>query len=86
MAGRADFDIYNVLLALGRLRETGQVLQATLDPRFMLRLRRTLLPLPIVDRPREHVDVATLFPPLQSRPIPALKGKRIGLMVFDMDV
>lgn len=80
MAGRADFDIYNVLLALGRLRETGQVLQATLDPRFLVRLRRTILPLPLVDRPRPPVDTSSLFPPLQARPIPALKGKRIGLI------
>jgi NTE family protein len=80
MAGRADFDIYNVLLGLGRIREAGQVLGATLDPRFMLRLRRTLLPLPLIDRPRPTIDVTTLFPPLESKPIPSLKGKRIGLI------
>jgi NTE family protein len=80
MAGRADFDIYNVLLGLGRVREAGQVLQATLDPRFLIRLRRTLLPLPLVDRPRTPVDAATLFPPLNVRPIEALQGKRVGLI------
>ena len=80
MAGRADFDIYNVLLALGRIRETGQVMQATLDPRFLLRLRRTLLPLPIVDRPAKPVDVTTLFRPFEHRPVPQLEGKTIGLI------
>ncbi len=80
MAGRADFDIYNVLLGLGRLREAGQVAQATLDPRFLFRLRRTLLPLPLIDRPRPPVDVTNLFPPLELRPIPELEGKRIGLI------
>ncbi|MBJ7473359.1 MAG: patatin-like phospholipase family protein, partial [Solirubrobacteraceae bacterium] len=80
MAGRADFDIYNVLLALGRIREAGQVAQATLDPRFLMRLRRTLLPLPLIDRPAAPVDVSTLFPAFQERPIPSLKGKRIGLI------
>ncbi len=80
MAGRADFDIYNVLLGLGRIREAGQVLQATLDPTFLVRLRRTILPLPLIDRPRKPVDVTTLFPPLKSRPIPSLDGKRVGLI------
>jgi NTE family protein len=80
MAGRADFDIYNVLLALGRVRETGQVLGATLDPRFMWRLRRTLLPLPYVDRPHPPADISALFPPFQARPIPALADKRIGMI------
>ncbi|MEH3052550.1 MAG: patatin-like phospholipase family protein [Patulibacter minatonensis] len=80
MAGRADFDIYNVLFGLGRIREAGQVLQATLDPTFLMRLRRTVLPIPFVDRPQAPVDASTLFPPLEVRPIPALEGKRIGLI------
>lgn len=80
MAGRADFDIYNVLLGLGRLREAGQVAQATLDPTFLLRLRRTLLPLPVVDRRRTPPDHTAVFPPFQERPVRALQGKRIGLI------
>ena len=80
MAGRADFDIYNVLLGLGRLREAGQVAQATLDPTFLLRLRRTLLPLPIVDRRRTPADHTAIFPPFEARPVRALQGKRIGLV------
>ncbi|MDO9355314.1 MAG: patatin-like phospholipase family protein [Solirubrobacteraceae bacterium] len=80
MAGRADFDIYNVLLGLGRIREQGQVMEAMLNPRFLMRLRRTLLPLPIIDRKREAYDVATLFPAFRSEPIKALQGKRIGMI------
>ncbi|MDQ8045217.1 MAG: patatin-like phospholipase family protein [Solirubrobacteraceae bacterium] len=80
MAGRADFDIYNVLLGLGRIRETGQVLQATLDPSFLLRLRRTLLPLPFVDRKRPAYDVSGLFPPAEIKPVPSLAGQKIGLI------
>lgn len=80
MTGRADFDIYNVLLGLGRIREAGQVLQATLDPKFLMRLRRTILPLPIVDRPLPPVDVSALFPAFESKPVKSLKGKRVGLI------
>jgi NTE family protein len=80
MAGRADFDIYNVLLGLGRIREQGQVLEAMLNPRFLMRLRRTLLPLPIVDRKAPAYDVAALFPAFKSEPVKALQGKRIGMI------
>ena len=41
-------------------------------------VRRHLLPLPIVDRPRQ-VDT-DVFGPLESRPAPGLKGKRIGVV------
>ena len=41
-------------------------------------LRRQLLPLPLVDRPK-HVDTA-VFGPLEPRRATALKGKRVGLV------
>ena len=41
-------------------------------------LRRQLLPLPIVDRPQQ-VDTS-VFDPFEPRAVPALKGKRIGLV------
>ena len=50
MAGRADLDLYNVLLGFGWARERAELVKATLDPRFLLRARRALFPLPIVDR------------------------------------
>ena len=41
-------------------------------------LRRQLLPLPLVDRPR-HVDTS-VFGPFEPRPATALRGRRIGLV------
>jgi NTE family protein len=41
-------------------------------------LRRQLLPLPLVDRPR-HVDTS-VFGPFESRPATALKGRRVALV------
>src|SRR3954453_7520701 len=41
-------------------------------------LRRQLLPLPLVDRPK-HVDTS-VFGAFESRPATALKGRRIGLV------
>jgi NTE family protein len=41
-------------------------------------LRRQLLPLPLVDRPK-HVDTS-VFAPFEERPARALSGRRIGLV------
>jgi NTE family protein len=42
-------------------------------------VRRAVLPLPVVDRPR---SVETkIFPSFRSRPIPSLRGKRVGLLL-----
>ena len=51
MAGRIDLDLYNVLLGFGWARERGELVKATIDPGFLMRSRRALFPLPIVDRP-----------------------------------
>lgn len=80
MAGRADLDIYNVLTAPGRLRDAALVAKATLDPSFLWRLRRTVLPLPLIDREPAPADLSGLFPPHEARPVPALAGQRIGLV------
>jgi NTE family protein len=40
--------------------------------------RRTLLPLPLVDRPRPVA--ADVLPPFEARPIAALRGKRVGVV------
>ena len=50
MAGRADLDLYNVLLGFGWARERVELVKATLDPSFLVRARRALFPLPGVDR------------------------------------
>src|SRR4051812_29485951 len=41
-------------------------------------LRRQLLPLPLVDRPK-HVDTS-VFEPFEPRPAAALRGRRVGLV------
>jgi NTE family protein len=50
----------------------------TRDVAFLRTARAALLPLPLVDRPR-RVD-PNVFAPFASDPIPALRGKRIGVV------
>jgi predicted acylesterase/phospholipase RssA len=45
---------------------------------FLRTARRQLLPLPLVDRP-QRIDTS-VFDPFEPRAVPALKGKRIGLV------
>ena len=79
MAGRADLDLYNVLLSAGWLRERSELIKATIDPGFLLRARRALFPLPIVDRPQAvPTDV---LPPFRRRPMTAYQGRRVALIV-----
>lgn len=78
MAGRLDLDLYNVLLGFGWARERGELIKATIDPRFLLRARRALFPLPVVDRPK--VVPTDVFPPLRRRPVKALGGQRVALI------
>jgi NTE family protein len=78
MAGRADLDLYNVLLGFPWARERLELARATVDPAFLLRARRALFPLPLVDRP-PAVD-HDVFPPFESRPIPGLAGERIAMI------
>jgi NTE family protein len=76
---RIDLDLYNVLLGFGWAREQGELIKATIDPRFLLRARRALFPLPIVDRTKV-VDVDHVFPPFRRRPVTAFKGQRVALI------
>ncbi len=76
---RVDLDLYNVLLGFGWARERGELIEATIDPRFLLRARRALFPLPIVDRPKV-VDAADVLPPFRRRPVTAFEGKRVALI------
>ena len=78
MAGRADLDLYNVLLGFGWARERGELIKATLDPSFVLRARRALFPLPLLDR--EKTPDADVFPELRIRPVKALEGARVALI------
>jgi NTE family protein len=65
-----QFERYAELVSLGGLLA---------DIGFLRRARRALLPLPLVDRQRE-IDTSAVFPPFCSRPVSALKGKRIALV------
>jgi NTE family protein len=78
MAGRADLDLYNLLLGIGWVRERVELIKATADPRFLLRARRALLPLPVIDR-RTPID-PNVFPPFRHRPIPSLSAHRIAII------
>jgi NTE family protein len=78
MPGRADLDLYNVLLGFGWLRERGELIKATIDPGFLLSARRALFPLPIVDR-RGAVPTDVL-PPFRPRPVTGFEGQRVALI------
>jgi NTE family protein len=78
MAGRADLDLYNVLMGFGWARERAELVRATLDPMFLLRARRALFPLPLVDR--QSPPAADLFPPLRRRRRNVLADRRVALI------
>jgi len=77
--GRLDLDLYNVLLGFGWARERGELIKATIDPAFLLRARRALFPLPIVDRPKA-VASDDIFPPFRKRALGAFEGRRVALI------
>ena len=78
MPGRADLDLYNVLLGFGWARERADLIRATLDPGFARRARRALLPIPGIDR-RPHAP-RDVLPPFRGRPLASLQGQRIALI------
>jgi NTE family protein len=78
MAGRLDLDLYNALLGFGWVRERAELVKATIDPGFLLRARRALFPLPLVDRPKP--GDADVFPRRRRRPVTAFEGKRVALV------
>ena len=67
---KAQFERAAGLIDLGELAA---------DLGFLRRARRTLLPLPLLDRP-EEVDGSEVFPPFEERPVPALAGKRLAMV------
>lgn len=72
-------DLYAVKRQFARATELLDLADATRDVGFLLRARRALLPLPLVDR-STPVDVASVFPPFTRRPATALKGKRVAVV------
>lgn len=71
-------DPFNVRRQLARLGSLPAVKGAAQDVSFLLNAREAFLPLPLLDRPRP-ID-PHVFPPLEHRPVPALEGKRIGVI------
>jgi predicted acylesterase/phospholipase RssA len=61
----------------GALRLTGELTRRARDPGFIVNARRTLLPLPVVDR--QQKPPRPVFPPSRSRPALALRGKQVAV-------
>jgi NTE family protein len=78
MAGRADLDLYNVLLGFAWARERVELVKATLDPGFLLRARRALFPIPGLERGAPLT--ADVLPPFHSRPLRGFEAQRIALI------
>jgi NTE family protein len=78
MPGRADLDLYNVLLGFGWARERVELVKATLDPGFLVRARRALFPIPGVDG--HPPVVADVFPPFRRRPLRRFAGERVAMI------
>jgi predicted acylesterase/phospholipase RssA len=55
----------------------GELASRARDPGFLLNARRTLLPLPLVDRPQPQPRA--VFPSSRARPALALRGKRVAV-------
>ena len=61
----------------GAARLAGELASRARDPGFVLNARRTLLPLPVVDRPRP--SPRAVFPSSRARPALALRGKQVAV-------
>ena len=72
-------DLYAVKTQFERFTHLLDVAGIAADIGFLRRARRTLLPLPLVDRP-QRFDSSHVFPPFHERPVPALAGKRVALV------
>jgi predicted acylesterase/phospholipase RssA len=61
----------------GTARIAGELARRARDPGFLLNARRTLLPLPLVDRPQPLPRA--VFPSSRARPALALRGKQVAI-------
>jgi predicted acylesterase/phospholipase RssA len=61
----------------GTARIAAELAGRARDPGFLVNARRTLLPLPFVDRPSR--PAAAVFPNSRARPALALRGKRVAV-------
>lgn len=72
-------DLFAVKAQIERLSELAGLGSLAADVGFLRRARRSLLPLPLIDRPRE-IDASDVFPPFEPQPVPRLAGERIALI------
>lgn len=72
-------DLYEVKAQFERFTEWLDLGEIVADLGFLRRARRTLLPLPLIDRPAP-IDPSAHLQPFRSRPVPELQGKRIALV------
>ena len=72
-------DLYEVKAQFERFTEWLDLGEIVADLGFLRRARRTLLPLPLIDRP-VPIDPSAHLQPFRSRPVPELQGKRIALV------
>jgi NTE family protein len=72
-------DLFAIKAQLERLSELAGLGSLAADVGFLRRARRSLLPLPLIDRPRE-VSASDVFPPFEPRLVPRLGGERIALV------
>src|SRR5258705_10088093 len=61
----------------GAARTAAELAGRARDPGFLLNARRTLLPLPLIDRPAP--PPRPVFPSTRARPALSLQGKRVGI-------
>src|SRR4051794_36311468 len=61
----------------GAARTAAELAGRARDPGFIVNARKTLLPLPVVDRPAK--PPSAVFPSSRARPALALRGKRIAV-------
>ncbi|MGH2983920.1 MAG: patatin-like phospholipase family protein [Solirubrobacterales bacterium] len=73
-------DLYEIKAQFERFTERLDLGTIVADFGFLRRARRTLLPLPLIDR-HEPIDTSASLPPFRSRPARELPGERIALVV-----
>jgi NTE family protein len=61
----------------GAARTAAELTSRARDPGFLLNARRTLLPLPVIDRPQPRPRA--VFPSSRARPALALQGKQVAV-------
>lgn len=72
-------DLYAIKNQFERFSELLDLGEIAADVGFLRRARRALMPLPLVDRPRQ-IDPSKVLPRARKRPVPALEGKRVALV------